>query len=213
MSAPAPAIPATPTKQTGPRTAEGKDRSSTNATLHGGTSNKLIIPGEDPAAFDALLAGLLADYCPDSVESRLLIENAALAHWFLLRRQRAFAAIEAAVYENEPDQAKWSDEHLKRLALADRYKTQAERALKRALANVEIWRKARYGEAENDRRHAQREAELDLKERRIALHQKKLEWMQSRQAARAFRFAKTALSSPEAPVGTNSPSRPRAFRR
>src|SRR5690242_20268545 len=37
---------------TGPRTPEGKQRSKMNGLVHGCRSDQLIIPGEDPAAFE-----------------------------------------------------------------------------------------------------------------------------------------------------------------
>jgi len=41
--------------QTGPVTDTGKEISSRNALTHGGTSEKLIVPGERQEDFDALL--------------------------------------------------------------------------------------------------------------------------------------------------------------
>ena len=76
--------------QTGPVTAAGKEISSRNATTHGGTSEKLIVPGERQEDFDALLNNLLEEYSPESPDARNLVEDAALGRWFLWRRQRAF---------------------------------------------------------------------------------------------------------------------------
>jgi hypothetical protein len=42
-------------KSTGPRTDEGKQRSSQNALKHGLLAKRSVIPGEDPAEFDALV--------------------------------------------------------------------------------------------------------------------------------------------------------------
>jgi hypothetical protein len=167
-----------------------------NALKHGGTANKHILPNEDPAAFASLLEGLMDEYRPDTVQSRIFVENLAEAHWFLARRQRAFDAIESAIYEHEPDVANWTEHHLKRLALADRYKTQAERALKRALNNLESWRKWTRGERDRERRTAQWLAEQDLRERRLALTEEKSRAAQSRHTATGSRFAKNAFCSP-----------------
>jgi hypothetical protein len=196
MSASALAITEALAKSTVAQSPSGRERSSSNATLHGGTSAKLIVPGEDPAAFEALLNGLLDDYRPDTLQSRLFVEQAAIAHWFLWRRDRAYSAIETAVYESEPDESKWTTEHFKKLALADRYKTQAERALKRALNNIEAWQKTSQHAANRERRNAQWQAEHAIRERRVTLQEQK------------FRFAKNALSSPQAqPDTTDEPER------
>ena len=210
MSASAPAIIEALKKQTGPRSAAGKERASSNATLHGGTSTKLIVAGEEPAAFEALLEGLFNDYCPDTLESRLFVEQVAIAQWFLWRRERAYNAIETAVYESEPDESKWTAEHLRRLALADRYKTQAERALKRALNNVGTWQKTARQEADRQRRRFQWEAEQDIRERRVMLQEQKLEFARIRKAHHGFRFAKCAERSPSQPEPASQPDLPPA---
>jgi hypothetical protein len=194
-----------PHKQTGPRTAAGKERSSSNATLHGGTSKKLIVAGEIQADFDALLNGLLDEYQPDTFQSRLFVEELATAQWFLWRRHRAYNAIECAIYEQEADQAKWTEEHLKRLALADRYKTQAERALKRALTNLENWRKETRREAERELRNKQWGAGHSLRERRVQMAERQFALSQSLAAAKAFRLAKNAEPHAAAVATAGSP--------
>jgi hypothetical protein len=141
---------------------------------------------------------LVDEYRPDTTQSRIFLENLAEAHWLLARRQRAHNAIEAAIYEEQPDAANWTEQHLKRLALADRYRTQAERALKRALNNIEVWRKWTHGEADRDRRRSQWEAEHAIRERRMTLAEEKFRNAQARESRLAARFAKNAVSSPSA---------------
>jgi hypothetical protein len=196
MSASVLAAAGTQPKQTGPRTQEGKERASGNATTHGGTSRKLIVAGETQSDFDALLNGLAAEYRPDTPQSELFVEQLALAHWFLRRRQRAYSAIESSVYENQPDEAQWTEEHLKRLSLADRYRTQAERALRRALSNVEVWRRKTRSEAVREVQAGQWAAAQALRERRMTLQEEKFKLSRLRWAERAFRFAKNGSSSP-----------------
>jgi len=138
------------TAQTGPTSSAGKERCSQNATTHGGTSEKLIVVGERREDFEALLQDLLDEFSPATAHARGLVEDAALARWFLWRKLRAYNAIETALYAAEPDEATWSAEAHQKLALADRYKTAAERALKRALNNVQVLRK----NGHDDRREA-----------------------------------------------------------
>jgi hypothetical protein len=66
---------------TGPRTAEGKARSSQNALKHGLAAGILIIPGENQADFDALLAGFLSDYQPEGQTETLIVHDIAKAYW------------------------------------------------------------------------------------------------------------------------------------
>jgi hypothetical protein len=127
--------------QTGPVTAEGKQISSGNATTHGGTSEKLIIASECREDFDALLNALLEEYAPATQQVRLLVEDAALARWFVWRKQRAYNAVEAALCTAQPAQELWAAEAYHQLALVDRYKTAAERALKRTLQNLDASRR------------------------------------------------------------------------
>jgi len=86
---------------TGPRTEEGKARSSQNAIKHGLTSNKsLLLPDEDEEEFRRFEADLKHTYMPlDAVESDL-VDDIISVQW---RRKRA-AALEARILSAEnPD--------------------------------------------------------------------------------------------------------------
>jgi hypothetical protein len=103
--------------QTGPTSTTGKSRSSDNATTHGGTSQKLVVAGEQQVDFTNLLSGLLAEYSPVTTSARSLVEDFAHAQWFLWRRIRAPNSVEHALYEAQPDPAqrtwrRWSFESL-----------------------------------------------------------------------------------------------------
>jgi hypothetical protein len=76
------------TQSTGPRTAEGKARSSMNALKHGLASGQLIIPGEDPAVYDALLNGFLTDYRPINQIETALVHEITKAYWLKDRALR-----------------------------------------------------------------------------------------------------------------------------
>jgi hypothetical protein len=53
-----------PQKSTGPKSDEGKAKSSLNRLSHGLTSNATIVPGEDPEEFIALLYDLMGEFDP-----------------------------------------------------------------------------------------------------------------------------------------------------
>jgi hypothetical protein len=169
-----------------------------NALTHGGTSRKLILPGENQADFESLLADLQAEYQPETPQHRLFLEQLAMGHWFLWRRQRACNAIEASVYESAGDDPEnLSEEHFRRLHLAERYKVAAERALKRAFQNAESIRKGRKADRDYRERHARWEAAQEIRQRRLALQEEKQKADETRKQQRAAREA--ALNPPPRP--------------
>jgi hypothetical protein len=80
----------------GPRTRAGKAASSKNSFKHGLASGRILIEGEDPAEFEALVADLEADYRPATETEALLVHDLAKFHWLADRAIRlqaeAFAA-------------------------------------------------------------------------------------------------------------------------
>jgi hypothetical protein len=107
---------------TGPRSSEGKSASSRNSLKHGLASGQLIIPGEDPAQFEALLNDLLQDHQPASTTEQMLVHEMAQSWWLAQRALRL---------QNECFTLDGVDE--KRLALFLRYHTTHERAFHKAL--------------------------------------------------------------------------------
>ena len=82
------------THSTGPRTEEGKARSSQNAIKHGLTSNKsLLLPDEDEEEFRQFEANLKYTYAPANHIEVDLVDDIISIQW---RRKRA-AAIEARI--------------------------------------------------------------------------------------------------------------------
>ena len=87
-------------KSTGPRTAEGKRRSSQNARKHGLYSNAnffwdaAIALGEDPRDFERLLKGLVLARQPADTLEMVLVEDIALLVWKKARLDRAEAAVQ-----------------------------------------------------------------------------------------------------------------------
>ena len=70
---------------TGPRTAEGKARSSQNAVRHGLTAKYPVLPGEDPAEFAAFCDLLFEDLAPDGAAEAYLVQRFADIAWRLKR--------------------------------------------------------------------------------------------------------------------------------
>jgi len=83
-------------QSTGPRTPQGKARSSLNAVQHGVLSAKLILPGENAEQYQALLQSLLVELQPVGLLEQLLVERVAVAIW---RQRRLVGAESAAVTE------------------------------------------------------------------------------------------------------------------
>jgi hypothetical protein len=106
----------------GPVTPAGKLASSRNSLKHGLASGTLIIPGEDQAAFEALLQNLLEDHQPASSTEEMLVHEMAQSWWLTQRALRL---------QNDCFTGSGIDE--KRLALFLRYQTTHERAFHKAL--------------------------------------------------------------------------------
>ena len=80
----------------GPRTEAGKAASSKNSFKHGLASGRILIEGEDPAEFEALVADLEADYRPATETEALLVHDLAKFHWLADRAIRLQAVAFAA---------------------------------------------------------------------------------------------------------------------
>jgi len=107
---------------TGPRSPEGKTMSSGNSLKHGLASGRVIIPGEDPAEYEALLQELLSEHAPATETEQLLVQQMAQSWWLT---QRAIRLQNQAFTETRVDAQK--------LALFLRYQTTHERAFYKAL--------------------------------------------------------------------------------
>src|SRR5579883_1449867 len=83
-------------KSTGPRTAQGKQRSAFNSFQHGGFTRHehlwrqaLERSGDDPHALDRLRQPLLADWQPATAQQQLLIDDLAWLYWLRDRTRPA----------------------------------------------------------------------------------------------------------------------------
>ena len=79
---------------TGPRTEQGKQRSPQNALKHGLLAERTVIPGEDPAEYDALLTQYEEAFEPSNPVEASLVRQVADAKWRM--RMRRIAGLEAA---------------------------------------------------------------------------------------------------------------------
>jgi hypothetical protein len=86
-----------PNASTGPRSAEGKARSSMNALKSGIYSKSLTIPGENPARLDTLLQEYLQRFRPALPEQRDLVDILVRSTWTL--RRLAVAEAQVWIYE------------------------------------------------------------------------------------------------------------------
>ena len=79
---------------TGPRTEAGKAASSANALSHGLTAaGAVVLPEEDPDAFERLRAGVIADLAPAGALQRALAQRVAVLLWRLDRVARLEAEL------------------------------------------------------------------------------------------------------------------------
>jgi hypothetical protein len=120
-----PVVPLHKNKSTGPRTPAGKLASSGNSLKHGLAAPRLIIPGEDPSVFEALLTDLLAEHQPASPTEELLVHQIAQSWWLTQRALR---------FQTECFTAESVDQ--KRLALFLRYQTTHERTFHKSLSTL-----------------------------------------------------------------------------
>jgi len=70
---------------TGPRTEEGKQRSSQNAIKHGLTGQAVLLLSEDAAAYESHLQKYLHDYQPKGIQEEDLVRSIAAVAWRLNR--------------------------------------------------------------------------------------------------------------------------------
>ena len=79
---------------TGPRTEEGKAKSSLNAVKTGLTGRTVLLPGDDVAAYQQHVASLEAHYNPVTDAEKLLVQSIADTEW----RAARIPTLEAGIY-------------------------------------------------------------------------------------------------------------------
>jgi hypothetical protein len=81
-------------KSTGPRSVEGKSVSRFNALKHGIDAASIVIPGEDPADYQTLVAHYLHEYRPQSASESFHVDTMLRADW----HKRRLQLVEADLY-------------------------------------------------------------------------------------------------------------------
>jgi len=109
----------------GPVTPEGKAQSAQNALRHGLRSTAVLIPGEDPEAFDRHVAAYLHRFQPADQPERDLVEAMAAARWRLKR----LLELEARLLQE--------DDLARALSVVARYEGQLNRTHDRALQQLQ----------------------------------------------------------------------------
>ena len=74
-------------QSTGPRSVEGKSASRLNALKHGIDAASVVIPGEDPAEYEALAADYRRDFRPQSPSEIFHVDTMLRADWLKRRLQ------------------------------------------------------------------------------------------------------------------------------
>lgn len=80
-------------RSSGPRSAEGKARVASNALKHGLTGKQVVLPGEDPAEFDAFRSDLIADRAPQGALEEIFAEKIVADAWRFRRALQLVAAL------------------------------------------------------------------------------------------------------------------------
>ena len=89
-------------KSTGPRSLAGKSASRFNALKHGMDAASIVIPGEDPADYDALAAHYHHDFRPQSSSESFHVDTMLRADWQKRRLLRVEADLHRTVLVESP---------------------------------------------------------------------------------------------------------------
>ena len=90
-------------KSTGPRTPEGKSASRFNSLKHGLDAASVVIPGEDPADYEALANDFRRQFHPASALEHFHVETLIRSVWLKRRLQRTEAKLYRALFAEGSD--------------------------------------------------------------------------------------------------------------
>jgi len=159
-------------------------------------------------------------YKPVTEQQAALVEDATIAHWHFARVQRVHSENEFNHYTAKPDVIDWNNHDMDRLNKFDRYKTQAERSLQRALHNVLAFHKDNVRSRQWQQLHELRQQKFEIqrerfelakaREARLAAKSQNSEIGAANKADSEIRSVKNAVSSPQnnAPDAPKSDSKP-----
>ncbi len=108
---------------TGPKSAEGKAKSSMNAVKTGLTGRTVLLPGDDAVIYQQHLDRHFAEFIPATDKEKALVQTIADTEWRLLR----IAPLEAGIYA------------IGRLELADQFPTHSDPVTREALIHGKIF--------------------------------------------------------------------------
>ena len=115
-------------RSTGPRTTEGKFRSSQNALKHGFTARDIVVPDDLADDFAQLESDLLGEFKPGSVTEMQYFRQLLRASWNLFR----IDIEETRLFLDEGIDVMLTDKH----AVLQRYRRQQERSRSEALKEL-----------------------------------------------------------------------------
>jgi hypothetical protein len=130
-------------KSTGPRSVEGKAVSRFNALKHGMDAASVVLPGEDPAAYEAMVSSYEEELQPATPSERFHVDTIIQANWQKQRLLRAQAELYrdvmrqsgcrtlAAALQAETPAGKVLNRVQRQLAAAERDWHRANRELRR----------------------------------------------------------------------------------
>ena len=139
---------------TGPRTAEGKQRSSLNALRHGLTGQTVVIHAEDRVAHDKFCRNFFDDFQPKTAMERQLVQTVADCSWRLNRLRAMEQSLLSLSTDDLEDQVNTQDD---RAATACAAALAFEKNIK-TLGNLSIYEQRISRTC--DRAHAQLKIEL-----------------------------------------------------
>ena len=95
-------------KSTGPKTPEGRDRSSRNALRHGLLAKTVLLRAECPDSFRKFVSSFYAEYRPKTATEHALVQIMAVARWRMLRTA-GLAVVQVDREFNDPSNRAYGD--------------------------------------------------------------------------------------------------------
>jgi len=126
---------------TGPVTLEGKARSSQNALKHGLSAKALLLPSDDPAAFQRHLDTFLDEYQPQGPTEQQLVRTLANNSWQLDRVNR----LEQALFTHS-DENLTLDSQMRALASLSSHRHRLTRSFESTIKQLRQLQKERRSE-------------------------------------------------------------------